>query len=190
MVSSTDSTDVILKITLIGDWAVGKTSLRRRFMGQSFVTQYMGTLGADFGVIEKEIDDMKVSYQIWDLAGQSGYEGVRRRYYDGTHGSLVVFDTTRPSSLKNLKGWISELWENNGKGKIPLVILGNKSDLPQKVSDEDVMKFVDDLNEQTAHITYDYGFEVEYIKTSALTGENIDQAFITLGRLILEKSKR
>jgi small GTP-binding protein len=190
MINSINHSDIIIKITLIGDWAVGKTSLRRRFMGQSFVTQYMGTLGADFGVIEKEIDGKKISYQIWDLAGQSGYEGVRRRYYDGTHGSLVVFDTTRPTSLKNLRGWITELWENNGRGKIPLIILGNKSDLEPKVSDEDVQKFVDEINKETAHITFDYGFEIQYIKTSALTGENINDAFISLGKMIIEKTKR
>ncbi|MHA2362430.1 MAG: Rab family GTPase, partial [Candidatus Hodarchaeales archaeon] len=139
----------------------------------------------DFASTEKEVEvegkKRSVQYQIWDLAGQLEFGGVRATYYDGCFGSLMIFDITRPDSFQNLPTWIDELWTNSGRGKVPIVILGNKADLkdqfPEHVRENAIQKYMDELNALSA----DGGFTCNYLETSALTGKNVEEAFKTLG---------
>ena len=173
----------MLKIALVGDGAVGKTSLRQRFMGRNFPDEHLITIGADFAIVEKKIDESRFLFQIWDLAGQPMYQTVRKQYYQGCRGALAVFDLLNEDSFWNLGNWITELWENNGAGIIPVVLLGNKSDLDDHViSKKAANEFATRLSEQTI----DFGFNVPYTTTSALLGENVDEAFFTLGRSIIK----
>ncbi|UJG41323.1 MAG: GTP-binding protein [Candidatus Heimdallarchaeum aukensis] len=179
----------IFKIVLIGDGAVGKTSIRMQYMGYGFNTSHLMTLGADFSSIDKEIiPNEKWKFQIWDLAGQQMFEQVRARFYKGAQGALLVFDITRPSSFQNLPMWLNELYKFNGSGVVPVVVLANKSDLRDRksVKFKHVEKYVSELNLRTQR----YGVTNYCLETSAKTGLNIDRAFEILGRSIRDKSSK
>ncbi len=181
--------DFFMKLVLCGDGAVGKTAIRERFLGRGFSSSYLQTIGADFASTEKavEVDNNQYSlnYQIWDLAGQTEFGTVRKTYYEGCFGSLMVFDITRPASFENLPAWINELWENSGRGKVPIVLLGNKSDLkdkfPEHITEKQINQYVSDLNVALGEDK----FFVEYLETSALTGQNIERAFDTIGKQVV-----
>ncbi|MHA1331994.1 MAG: Rab family GTPase [Candidatus Hodarchaeales archaeon] len=116
--------DYYMKIVLACDGAVGKTTLRRRFMGEGFKVNYQATIGADFAIHEEKIGSYHVKFVIWDLAGQLHFHQVRKLFYKAAHGALIVFDITNPSSFDNIKHWINELWLHNEP--VPFVIVGNK----------------------------------------------------------------
>ena len=163
------------KIVLCGDGAVGKTSLRRRFMGDTFIANHLATIGADFSAKKIVIDEeSEIEFQIWDLAGQPNFKSIRSRFYGGARGSICVIDLTNPQSLRNLPIWIDELFKHSGFGAVPLIIVGNKVDLEEerKISRINVMELMDKLREQVP-------FEMEYIETSAKTGENVQEVFFS-----------
>ncbi|MFW9995007.1 MAG: GTP-binding protein [Candidatus Odinarchaeota archaeon] len=177
---STSKKAFILKMVLAGDGAVGKTSLRIRYLGHGFQSQYIQTIGADFAVKTDVINGKKVNYAIWDLAGQQHFESVRSAYYMGTLGALLVFDVTRRGSFENLNSWIHEIWKHNGKGVIPIVILGNKHDLRPDIvhciDEEEAQKYCEELSKKTKG----KGFDIKYLNTSAKTGLNVTEAFHAL----------
>ena len=103
-----------LKIVLCGDGSVGKTALRVRYMGLGFMPTYLMTIGADFSmrnvtIATGEYAGKKTLCQIWDLAGQQSFSGVRALYYHGAHGALLVYDCTRPSTFESILGWTMKL---------------------------------------------------------------------------------
>ncbi|MHA1449172.1 MAG: Rab family GTPase [Candidatus Hodarchaeales archaeon] len=183
----------LMKIVLAGDGAVGKTALRERYLGKGFQAKYLMTIGADFALKEASIDNKDLKFQIWDLAGQQRFSAVRSVYYLGCLGALLLFDVTRPETFENLQNWVDELWKNNGKGVIPLVILGNKVDLrdqfPNHVTDEQALSYCEKLSEKTRS----EGFEIQYLPTSAKTGLNVAESFDKLGTVyfqFVEKGKK
>ncbi|MCG3220558.1 MAG: GTP-binding protein [Candidatus Heimdallarchaeota archaeon] len=167
----------IFKITLLGDGAVGKTSLRKTYLGEGFKDGYSMTIGADFAVKRLRIDDQDFVAQIWDLAGQQRFSAVREVYYRGTSGCLLVFDISRRSSFENIPSWIAELLKNNSNRVVPIVLIGNKSDLRSTAKDP-IMR--EQAEEYARSLSGWSGFTVPYIETSAKTGENVDEAFKTL----------
>lgn len=176
----------LMKIVLAGDGGVGKTALRERYLGRGFQSKYMMTIGADFALKEAVIDGRAIKFQIWDLAGQTRFGAVRSVYYLGCLGALLLFDVTRRESFENLENWIKEIWNHNGKGVIPLVILGNKVDLrdqhPDSITDEMAQRYCAKLTDQTK----ENGFEVRYLQTSAKTGLNVAESFDMLGKVYFE----
>ncbi|MFX0113800.1 MAG: GTP-binding protein [Candidatus Hodarchaeota archaeon] len=178
---------LVCKITLLGDGAVGKTALRDRFLGKEFKGTYTMTIGADFASKQLMLDGQELKFQIWDLAGQPRFKAVREAYYRGAVGALLVFDVVRPPSFENTPTWIMEAWKHNGKGRIPIVVLGNKIDLrptqpePLQIQTKQGVALASELTKMTRH----YGFDVHFLETSALTGENVEEAFHLLARSIL-----
>lgn len=189
--------DFFMKLVLCGDGAVGKTAIRERFLGRGFSQSYLQTIGADFASTEKEVEiegkKFSVQFQIWDLAGQTEFASVRQTYYEGCFGSLMIFDITRPASFENLPVWIEELWSNSGRGKVPIVLLGNKSDLkdkfPEHIRENQINTYLKEIN---ATIGQESGFSVQYLETSAMTGQNIEEAFKAIGTQVVGwiKSKK
>ena len=176
----------VYKIALIGDGGVGKTAIRERYLGNGFDTQYLLTVGADFAMRDDNINGSPVRYQIWDLAGQQRFDGVREAYYRGCVGGLLVYDITRPESFFNMPKWINELWTNTGRGRVPIVVVANKIDLrnalDNTISPRQGWSFVQNLSE----LTEPEGFRCHFIETSAKTGVSIPQAFSLLGANILK----
>lgn len=181
---------LIAKICLLGDGEVGKTSLVNQYLGKGFLSDYLSTLGSDFSskVIHLETDygPQEIRFQIWDLAGQPSFGQIRRVYYKGSIGALLVFDLTRAKSLKNLVQWVNEFSNNSGVPNHTLIILANKSDLKNdiKVTSEDIMEFINnDLKGGDVKALN----QIRYFETSAKTGQNIDKAFNHLGHTIVKK---
>ena len=176
----------VYKIALIGDGGVGKTSIRERYLGNGFKAQYLLTVGADFAMRDDNINGYSVRYQIWDLAGQNRFDGVREAYYNGCVGGLLVYDITRPESFYNSPKWINELWTNNGRGRVPIVVVANKIDLSNiaenTISRNQGWSFTNNLS----NLTDSDGFHCHFIETSAKTGANIPQAFALLGLNVLK----
>ncbi len=171
----------VFKIALIGDGGVGKTSIRERYFGNEFKAQYLLTVGADFAMRDDNINGFSVRYQIWDLAGQNRFNGVREAYYNGCVGALLVYDITRPDSFYNMPKWINELWTNNGRGRVPIVVVANKIDLCNRVDNTISRNQGWAFTNNLSNLTESDGFDCHFIETSAKTGVNIPQAFSLLG---------
>ncbi|UCH32833.1 MAG: GTP-binding protein [Candidatus Bathyarchaeota archaeon] len=175
-----------IRICLLGDGAVGKTALRERYLGKGFSSNYIMTIGADFAVKQVNIASRPAKFQIWDLAGQPRFSSVRALYYRGSMGALLIFDVTRPDSFANAQSWVNELWKSNGKGPVPIVLLGNKADLrgqgADEISNEQAIAYAAKVSEETQAT----GFEISYMETSAKSGKNVYQAFELLGKNILD----
>ncbi len=169
------------KVVLIGDPEVGKTSIRRKYMGKGFRSEYLRTIGADFAARKVDVEGETVLLTIWDLAGQSIFQGMRSSFYQGCKCALVVFDITNAKTLTNAVKWAEEaaLFAKNAVQDIYLI--GNKIDLLQK---REVS--VGDIQSTAKHVHELTGLPVKIYETSALTGENIQELFIALSkRLIL-----
>ena len=124
------------KIVLLGDPAVGKTSMIRKFVHDIFDDKYISTLGTKvsskqliFNHPAKE-SMVEVKLMIWDIMGQRDYEMFQQSAYMGSQGAIVVCDITRHETLDNLPQWISGLF--NVTGEIPIVIIGNKIDITEQ----------------------------------------------------------
>jgi len=167
----------IFKVSLLGEGAVGKTSLRRRYLGETFESGYAMTVGADFAVKKMKLNSIEYTLQIWDLAGQQRFSAVREVYYRGTSGALLVFDISRPETYELLPNWIHELIKNNKNKIVPMLLIGNKSDLRSSTPNAVPYEYAADYARSLSNWS---GFEVPYIETSAKTGENVEKAFITL----------
>ncbi len=182
-VFSDSQADYRFKVCLLGDAAVGKTTLRRRYMGETPESNYLPTIGADFAVKRITLFNNKVTFQIWDLAGQENYSSIMPIYYQGAFGALAVFDITRPETLDSIiERWIYPLWEKNGTGKIPVVLIGNKIDLiyEAKIKKRQLKEVEKSLNNEIK----EFGFSTPIVFTSALKGENVNLAFETLAKTI------
>jgi small GTP-binding protein len=158
------------KIIICGDVRVGKTSIRRRYLGKGFQTNYILTLGADFAVTNYK--DAKL--QIWDLAGQEGFQFLLKEYYRGAHAGIVVFDVTNRASLHKISYWIENFALTKGGDRVPLIIVGNKIDLRSENTDD---VSTNEATEHVNHLSQSLNWDLQYIETSALTGENIKSAF-------------
>lgn len=176
------SSDFLWKIVLCGTSFVGKTTVRKRAMGEHFAEEYISTVGADFSSYKLKLGDLTIGFQVWDLAGQDKYKYIRSSFYGGATGCFLVFDVTNPKSLKDLSSWVDEaIRYSNGTIEI-FVICANKIDL------KDNREITKDMGEKYAlALRESSGLQCVYIETSALTGENIDVAFDLMAKCLLER---
>jgi Ras-related protein Rab-1A len=168
-------------VILIGDTGVGKTSIRKRYLGEGFKKDYLITLGVDLAV--KKFDSYRI--QIWDIAGHHSFRKVILDYYRGTHGILLIFSLVDRQSLANLEAWLLQAQEILGSPlPVPIVVLANKSDL---IADRVLIEneILNHLNSLKNHAEYN----LQLIYTSALTGQNIDQAFQFIVDSMVENTK-
>ena len=177
--------DDLYKICLVGDGGVGKTAIVERFLGRGFASTYNLTIGTNICTHTVDVDGTRVKFQIWDLAGQQRFEFVRSTFYRGSHAIVMVFDVTNPNSLANLHEWKIEILTNLGKNHhdIPIVLLGNKADLQQKllIGQDAISNFKDQLKMEF-HV-----YSTAFMYTSALSGMNVEESFEALGLLLLKK---
>ena len=160
--------DYSLKLIIVGDYKVGKTSLIFRFVKNLFKESYHSTVGVD--ISKKNIElakNTKINFAIWDIGGQiTQMSPYRKRFYEGANAAFLVIDRTKQDSLESIQKWYNEISRFIGK-KINIIIIGNKSDLDDKIviSEEDIKKIA---NQNNFH----------YILTSAKTGENVNDSFL------------
>lgn len=167
-------TELARKICLLGDFAVGKSSLVARFVRNTFSDKYLTTVGVK--VDSKQLSlapDLAMKLVVWDLAGKAELDSLNRGYIRGAHGLMLVADGTREASLRAaLYLWMQTQKQLPG---VPVVMLVNKLDLVDRweVSANDIARLQESLP------TY---------RTSALKGEGVEEAFATLARAIAERS--
>ncbi len=161
------------KVVLLGDAAVGKTSLVRRFVYDAFDDKYIMTIGTK---VSKKVIDMEwegininLSLMVWDVLGQQGFTQVQETAFKGSDGALLVCDLTRKETLYSISHyWLPILERVAG---VPAILLANKSDLENwDVTYEDVENFANQLG-------------MPFMLTSAKTGENVEEAFRELARM-------
>ena len=172
-----DNNEINLKILILGDSSVGKTSLLLQYADGYFPTIYVATIGIEYKVKKININGADINLQIWDTAGEERFRSITQNYMKGADGILYVYDITQKSSFDNLKTWIRQSEEiTEGFKKI---IVGNKSDLEneRRIQKETVQKFCDERN-------------IKGIEVSAKAGTKVSEAFETLAKLIIgDKSK-
>lgn len=175
---------IISKIVLCGPQGGGKTSLRMQYMGATFITDHMDTLGADFATKKIKLDDgVALELRIWDLAEQPEFKELRQRFYLGANAAMMVFDLSSLDALKELDTWIEELWSVHPSKSIPIAIIGNKIGQKSKfVSDYVVELYIENLKiSNNIPDTF-----VKYYKTSVIKGENMETCFLDLAQEIID----
>jgi small GTP-binding protein len=179
-----DDGSLIYKAVLIGDGAVGKTSIRRNYLGEDFIEGHLATIGVDLATKKVVFGENVVKFIIWDLAGQPTFEKVRGHYYHGCNGIVRVYSVVDRDSFDNASKWLVEAFKNMGPLP-PTVIVANKIDLrPLQPADKIVTT-------EEGHKFMEYfidKLEVPAIfrETSAKTGENILDTFEELLRMMSE----
>jgi len=173
------------KFVIIGDHMVGKTSIIRRFVENRFTTDYRATIGLNILTHKLEFYGNEVIFSLWDVGAQEVFKRFRKTYYQGVQASFIVFDLTNKESFINVKKWFNELKQLTGSREIPIIIVGNKSDLSEEreVDFQFAIKLVNEL----ASEVYDGG--LSYIETSALNGDNVEDAFSLMAYHHIIRSK-
>lgn len=176
------------KIVIIGDSAVGKTSLIRRFVFNQFNDSYISTIGSKVTTKECKIKrphhSVNITFVIWDLIGREGYKGIHARTFAGIHGAILVADLTRKETFENLERyWIPLLLKV--VDRVPLIFACNKSDLEDKYEFEpgDIVEIADKYNGHIDRVL-PRGLATSY-STSAKTGINVENTFESLGHLLV-----
>ncbi|CAL4085061.1 unnamed protein product, partial [Meganyctiphanes norvegica] len=126
---------ILLKVIILGDSGVGKTSLMNQFVNKKFSNQYKATIGADFLTKEVMVDDRLVTMQIWDTAGQERFQSLGVAFYRGADCCVLCYDVTSPNSFKSLDSWRDEFLiqaSPRDPDHFPFVVLGNKIDLENR----------------------------------------------------------
>jgi len=167
------------KIILIGPGAVGKTSILMRFVHDTFSKSYKMTIGVDFLNKEIDINDTNVKLTIWDVAGQKRFKFMRKNFYSGAAGALLVFDLTRETTFQEVKSrWYPEMTQFLEKD-VPFILIGNKADLIKEIGSVTDSESAKKFAESKGRI---------YIETSAKTGQKVEDAFTELTRRIVSES--
>jgi len=159
-----------VKVVLLGDTGVGKSSLVLRFVTNNFKPYSESTIGASFMSKMIMVDDTPIKYQIWDTAGQEKYHSLAPMYYRGAAAAIVVYDITRKQSFETLKNWVKEL-KQLGPSDIVIAIAGNKCDLAdqREVPLETARAYADQIN-------------ALYTETSAKQDKNVTALFIDISK--------
>lgn len=164
---------IFKKIIIVGEPAVGKTSLIKKFMSGRFSTDYKVSIGTNMFIKELDLDSgMNIKLQIWDIAGQERWTEMRHIYYKGTHGAIIVGDLTRKKTFEQIENfWCPDL--NKYCEGIPRILLANKEDLVKNISIEELKTYRRKINAKSI------------IYTSAKFGANVDKAFKVISELII-----
>jgi len=136
-----------LKVVVLGDSGVGKTSLLNRFVRNMFEPKFKPSIGADFFTNEIDVDGKKVNLQIWDTAGQERFQSLGTAFYRGTDGCILVYDVEVEQTFTNLKKWKEVFLIQSGIGsgsdtetEFPFLVLGNKIDLGNRIVTDKIAK--------------------------------------------------
>jgi len=157
------------KLVLLGESAVGKSSLVLRFVKDQFDDYRESTIGAAFLTQSVTLEDQStVKFEIWDTAGQERYKSLAPMYYRNAHCAVVVYDITQPSSLEKAQAWIREL-QRQADPSIVIALCGNKTDLSarRQVTQEEAKNYAKEAG-------------LMWGETSAKTGEGVTDIFTAI----------
>ena len=188
---STASDRQMLKVILLGDGGVGKSSLMNVYVSGKFSADSFHTIGVEFLIKEIEVDSKKVALQIWDTAGQERYRSLRTPFYRGSDCCLLTFSVDDAASFSNLSMWIREfvyyadIGASEGcdpedmTSRFPFVVIGNKADdgVTRVVSKEEALEWCQ-------------SHSIPYYETSARDAVNVNEAFEAVARRVREINRR
>jgi small GTP-binding protein len=167
--------DFEIKLMLLGDQAVGKSSLITRYTEDQFYENMLGTAGIDFKKKILEVNNKKGKVTIFDTAGHERFRKINKNYYKNAKGIVLVYDITDRTTFDNVRDWMKSITESTENNSIQILLIGNKYDL----EDRNVS-----LNEGE-NISKEFG--VDFMETSAKTGGNVENAFMVIVKKILER---
>jgi small GTP-binding protein len=169
------------KVCLVGDVAVGKTSLIKRFVQDQFDDRYIATVGTK--VTKKTLDAQwkgvpaTLDMMVWDIMGEKGFRALLRdAYFEGSHGVIAVCDLTRKDTFYDLNNWVQMIRKQ--VGNVPIVFLGNKADLRERLVVTE---------EELGRMGAIHG--APHFLASAKTGEGVDAAFRSLANSIGQRGE-
>jgi Ras-related protein Rab-7A len=167
----------LLKIVILGESGVGKTSLMHQFVNNVFTTQYKATIGVDILSRTIDVDKRAVTLQIWDTAGQERFRSLSVSYFRGADCCVLVFDVTAANSFRKLGEWHDVFLIQAGPrqpNNFPFVVIGNKVDLENReVTERRALQWCASIG------------DVPYFETSARNALNVEQAFQSVARQAL-----
>lgn len=154
-----------VKLCVLGDSGVGKSSIVQRFVHNTFNPAVESTIGASFMTKCMLVEDCTYKFNIWDTAGQERYRSLAPMYYRNAGAAIIVYDVTSHSTFQSVKSWIREL-QLHGSSNVVMAIAGNKSDLEgrREVTFRDARDYANSVN-------------AAFVETSALTAINIHELF-------------
>ncbi|XP_053908846.1 ras-related protein Rab-4B isoform X2 [Cuculus canorus] len=167
--------DFLFKFLVIGSAGTGKSCLLHQFIENKFKQDSNHTIGVEFGSKVVNVGGKTVKLQIWDTAGQERFRSVTRSYYRGAAGALLVYDITSRETYNALTNWLTDA-RTLASPNIVIILCGNKKDLDadREVTFLEASRFAQEN-------------ELMFLETSALTGENVEEAFLKCARTILNK---
>ena len=167
--------DITLKILLIGDSYVGKTSLLLQYIERECPENHMATIGVEFRDKIIQIDNKKVKLQVWDTSGQERYRSITKNFYRNADGVMFVCDVTKEKTFDNIKNWLIDSEQNANNSNFKKILVGNKIDLKAEraINTQQLQNFANKK-------------EMNFYETSAKDGTNVDKIFTELAKLILE----
>ncbi|KAK5652507.1 hypothetical protein OQA88_10412 [Cercophora sp. LCS_1] len=178
-----------VKLVLLGEAAVGKSSLVLRFVNDDFQENKEPTIGAAFLTQKCNLPQRTIKFEIWDTAGQERFASLAPMYYRNAQAALVVYDLTKPTSLVKAKHWVAELQRQASPG-IVIALVGNKLDLTNDGVDEANGDESGDARKISTEEANAYAEEESllFFETSAKTGYNVTEVFTAIANAIPETS--
>jgi len=174
----------LLKVIVLGDSGVGKTSLMNQYVNNKFSQQYKATIGADFVTKELQIDDRLVTLQIWDTAGQERFQSLGVAFYRGADCCVLVYDVNYLKSFDSLDNWHEEFLKQaspRDPKAFPFILLGNKVDIDGGNSRV--------VSEKKAREWCAQKGNILYLETSAKEDYNVDDSFLCITKLALANER-
>ena len=170
------SYELLYKVIIIGDTAVGKSNILSRYVKDEFSSNSKSTVGVELGIKFLKIKNTKTKIQIWDTAGQERYRAITSSYFKGSNGCFIVYDITNEASFNNIENWYEQI-QKETSSDLPILLVGNKCDL------EDERKVPIEKGKEKAK-----NLNCAFFETSALKKINIDKIFEELVNNIYEKT--